>query len=100
MPLAALTFALFALAGPIDPAAAGISSATPLLAQQPSAQIQLAADDDAYGNQDDENEGTYSDDPDFNYGYEGDDDEDSSAHGPDDDDDGWDIDDTVRSERA
>ena len=98
MPLAALAFALFALAGPVDHATAGVSS--PLLSQHPSARFQLAIDDEAYGNRDDENEGAYSDDPDFNYGYEGDDDEDNSAHGPEDDDDGWDIDDTTRSERA
>ncbi len=101
MPFAALAFALVALAGSLDPAAAG-SASKPVLAQQPSVSLLLAFDDEVHGEQNNEDDGTYSEDPDFNYGYDGeDDDEGNSAHGPgDDEDDGWDIDETVRSERA
>lgn len=99
MPFAALALALFVLSGPFDPATAG-PSAKPLFAMQPPASLLLASDDQAYGDRDDGDEGPYAEDPNFNYGYEGDDDEDNSAHAPGDDDDGWDVDDTVRSERA
>lgn len=99
MPFAALALALLVLSSPFEPATAG-SSAKRALAAQPPASLLLAFDDEARGNRADEEDPPYAEDPNFNYGYEGDDDEDNSAHGPGDDDDGWDVDDSVRSERA